>query len=420
MNGIFRKLSDRGYIAGFTEPFDDVQALLEGQSTIYQGFDPTADSLHLGHLQSLMIFNLLQSAGHQLIFVVGGATAQIGDPSGRDEGRLLLTPDEVQMNASSIKKQVEAMKLVKFSDVTPDMMPALMLNNGDWLDMSLITYLREVTQYFSVNEMIKRETFARRLANQQNLSLLELLYPTLQGYDFLYLFDHYNCRLQMGGMDQWGNIIDGIELVRRTRGEQVHGLFFPLLLDNKGQKMGKSSTGQKIWLDPKRTSPFDFYQYWLTCPDVDLERNLNIFTFLEISEIEDILHSNPRAVQHRLALEVTTIVHGHSAAQRAQTDSIAAFSRVGELPDEIPCLILVAEDLKKNITLPQALAMANATNSIVAGKRLVQQGGVRLNGEKICQPFKILEPSDFKNYGDKNVALVQHGRGKVLKIILGG
>lgn len=418
MADLFGILCERGYVAGFSEPIAEVQALLTGQTTVYQGFDPTAASLHVGHLESLMILHRLQQAGHRVIFLLGGATALVGDPSGRDEGRPLLSAAEVQTNAQAIRRQVQDMGLLRFDETEPGQTPALMLNNADWLDLGLLTYLREVTRHFSVNAMLRRETFARRLADQRNLSLLEFLYPTLQGYDFLYLFDRYDCRLQVGGADQWGNILDGIDLVRRTREATVHALVFPLLLDSSGQKMGKTSAGQTVWLDAQRTSPFAFYQYWLTCPDQDVKRNLEMFTFLPIAEVERIVAGHPRQAQHRLAFEVTAIVHGVEAAQQAQEDALAAFGGAPAVPQQIPTLALPAEAMASGLPLLQVLRRGEATPSLSAGRRLIQQGGVRLNGQVVSDVERLLTADDFRPANGELSALVRYGKGKALKIVL--
>lgn len=418
MTDLFGILCERGYVAGFSEPVAELQALLAGQTTVYQGFDPTADSLHVGHLQSLMVLHRLQQAGHRVIFLLGGATALVGDPSGRDEGRPLLSAAEVQANAQAIRRQVQHMGLLRFDGAEAGGTPALLLNNADWLDLGLLTYLREVTRHFSVNAMLRRETFARRLADQRNLSLLEFLYPTLQAYDFLHLFDRYGCRLQVGGADQWGNILDGIELIRRTRKAEVHGMVFPLLLDSNGQKMGKTSAGQTVWLDAQRTSPFVFYQYWLTCPDQDVKRNLEIFTFLPIAEVERIVAGHPRQAQHRLAFEVTAIVHGVEAAQQAQEDALAAFGATGAAAQQVPTLTLRAQELASGVSLLQALRRGEAVPSLSAGRRLIQQGGVRLNGQTVADPERLLTAADFRSAHGEHSLLVRYGRGKALKLVL--
>jgi tyrosyl-tRNA synthetase len=421
MNDLFTTLQARGYVAGFSEPLNEVRALLDGQTTIYQGFDPTAASLHVGHLQSLMIFHRMQQAGHRLIFLIGGATALVGDPSGRDASRPLLSAETVAANAHAIRTQVERMGLIRFTDA-PGMGPAaLLLNNADWLDMGLLGYLRDVAVHFSVNALIKQETFARRLAEQRNLSLLELLYPSLQAYDFLHLCDSFDCRLQMGGSDQWGNIVDGIDLVRRVRGVTVHGLVFPLLLDRQtGQKMGKTSAGQTVWLDPERTPPFAFYQSWLACPDVDLARNLALFTFLPAAEITAIAAGSPRDAQHRLAYEVTAIVHGPAAAAQAQTDARAAFGVNAGLPQDVPALVVTEAELSAGLSVPVALVRAKMLPSLGAARRLIQQGGVRLNGARLTDLNQPLALDAFDTRQDEQAALVQFGRGKLLKVRLVG
>jgi len=419
MSGTFATLNERGYIANCSEPRDKVVALLDGQTTIYQGFDPTASSLHVGHLESLMAMHHMQQGGHRMIFLVGGGTAMVGDPTDRVEGRAMLGLEQVRQNAEAIRAQVQRIGLLRFDDPLPGQQAAVLANNADWLDMPLLTYLRDVTAHFSINELLRRETFARRLREQLHLSLLELLYPTLQGFDFLYLYDHYQCVIQLGGSDQWGNIVDGIDLVGRVRRQQVYGVVFPLLTSADGQKMGKTGTGQTIWLDPARTSPFDFYQYWLRCPDADLERNLKLFTLLPLAEIAEVLRGHPREVQRRLAFEVTRLIHGGQAAAQAQSDAEAAFGQKGGVPQDIPTLRLSAADLERGLTLVAALQRGGATASLSAGRRLVEQGAVRLNDAKLGDPARRLQPDDFLATDDGQVALVQYGRGKVLKLVLG-
>lgn len=419
MADLFTTLQTRGYIAGFSEPLAELRALLDGHATIYQGFDPTATSLHVGHLQSLMIMHHLQQAGHRLIFLVGGATALVGDPSGRAASRPLLSPEVVRANAEAIRGLVERMGLVRFADVAGAGPAALLLNNADWLDMGLLSFLRNVAAHFSVNVLLKQETFARRLAEQRNLSLLELLYPSLQAFDFLHLFDCFGCRLQMGGSDQWGNIVDGIDLVRRARSAAVQGLVFPLLLDRQtGQKMGKTAAGQTVWLDPVRTPPFAFYQYWLGCPDADLARNLALFTFLPAAEIAALMAGAPRAAQQRLAYEVTVLVHGPAAAAQARADAQAAFGAAAGLPQDVPALTVMPAELAAGLSVPAALVRAGVLPSLSAARRLIQQGGVRLNGARLADINHCLTPDAFEMQHRERAALVQFGRGKVLKVCL--
>jgi len=411
-------LCERGYVANYSQPLDELHELLNGSTTIYQGFDPTAPSLHVGHLESLMMLHYLQEAGHRIIFLLGGATGLVGDPSGREDQRPLLSKVEVWTNAQAIRRQVQQMGILRFDQTAPKGQPALLLNNADWLDMSLLTYLREVARQFSVSEMLRRETFARRLAAESHLSLLEFLYPTLQAYDYLYLFDKYECRLQIGGADQWGNIVDGIDLIRRMRGEHVHGLVCPLLMDRRGQKMGKTSSGETVWLDGTRTSPFAFYQYWVHSPDEDLKRNLEMFTFLPLREIEAILQGHPRQVQHRLAFEVTKIVHGEETAYRVQEDAFRVFGRTHGIPQQIPAYSLSKSDLGQGVTLITALSQAEAVPSRNAARRLIQQGGVYLNGRRVTDIDHTLTYSDFQEQDGELFALVQYGRGKALKLTM--
>lgn len=418
MSGTFAKLNERGYIANCSEPRDKVVALLDGQTTIYQGFDPTASSLHVGHLESLMAMHHMQQGGHRMIFLVGGGTAVVGDPTDRAEGRAMLELEQVRRNAEAIREQVQRIGLLRFDNPLPGQQAALMLNNADWLDMPLLTYLRDVTAHFSINELLRRETFARRLREQLHLSLLELLYPTLQGFDFLYLYDHHQCMIQLGGSDQWGNIVDGIDLVGRVRRQQVYGVVFPLLTSADGQKMGKTGTGQTIWLDPARTSPFDFYQYWLRCPDADLERNLKLFTLLPLEEIAGLLQAHPREVQRRLAFEVTRLIHGEAAAAQAQSDAEAAFGQKGGVPQDVLTYKIPFEMLNAGLKLVNALQSGGATSSISDGRRLIQQGAVRLNDTRVSDQGYLLQRKDFLDTEDRPVALVQYGRGKVIKLVL--
>ncbi len=418
MTNVFDVLVERGFVASYSEPLNELRSLFGQQITVYQGFDPTASSLHCGHLESLMALHHLQAAGHRVIFLVGGATALVGDPSGRNDGRTLLSYEDVNSNAQALQRQVQRIGLLDFASSSDSKYPeAVLLNNAAWLDMSLVLYLREVAVHFSVNEMLRRETFASRLNNQRNLSLLELLYPTLQAYDFVYLNREFDCLCQLGGNDQLGNIYDGIDLVRRINRRRVHALTFPLLLDGNGQKMGKTAQGEAIWLDPSRTSPFAFYQYWLTTADADLARNFALFTFLDMEEIGRVVSGNPRQAQHRLAYEVTQIVHGPTASAQAQEDAQAAFGLKDLVPQGVPTLRLTMEQLSTGTTVVQALHRAGVVPSMSAARRLIQQGGIRLNGEKLGRDT-ALDANSFQYQYDEPVALVQHGRGKVLKLTL--
>lgn len=416
---IYDTLELRGYIQRTSDRAALRERLAE-RITIYQGFDPTAPSLHVAHLMSLMVFNYLQNAGHRMIFILGAGTAQVGDPSGRDTSRPILSLDELRQNAAAIKHQVQSIGLVDFESTDPDRPAALMLDNSEWLNMPILQYAREVTRHFSVNEMIKRDTFRRRLEREEPLSLLEFLYATLQGYDFEYLYRNYDCILQMGGNDQWANILSGMDLIRRKLGGKAYAMVFPLLMDRAGQKIGKTATGETVWLaasGPRSTKPFDFYQYWVTTPDEDVGRFLKLFTFLPLAEIRDILKGHPRDAQHRLAFEVTKIVHGEQVARQIQRDVQYVFGAAGGAVSQVPSYTLRADALGQR-TLRQVLMDAGAVKSLSEAKRLIEQGGVRLGDDKVSEVNYLLKADDFAEQNGEMVAIVRYGKGKVLKIVL--
>ena len=416
---VYDTLELRGYIQRTSDRAALRERLAE-HITIYQGFDPTAPSLHVAHLMSLMVFNYLQNAGHRMIFILGAGTAQVGDPSGRDTSRPILSLDELRRNATAIKRQVQSIGLVDFESTDPERPAALMLDNSEWLDMPILQYAREVTRHFSVNEMIKRDTFRRRLEREEPLSLLEFLYATLQGYDFEYLYRNYDCILQMGGNDQWANILSGMDLIRRKLGGKAYAMVFPLLMDRAGQKIGKTAAGETVWLaasGPRSTRPFDFYQYWVTTPDEDVERFLKLFTFLPLAEIRDILKGHPRDAQHRLAFEVTKIVHGEQVARQIQRDVQHVFGTASGAVSQVPSYTLCAEALGQR-TLRQVLMDAGAVKSLSEAKRLIEQGGVRLGDDKVSEVNYLLKAGDFAQQNDELVAIVRYGKGKVLKIVL--
>jgi len=411
---VFQLLRERGYIA---QTSDDtaVEALLSGQTTLYEGFDPTGRSLHIGHLLSLMAMHHLQRAGHRVLFLLGGFTAIVGDPTGKSETRQFITPEEVRANGEAMRQQVQRLGLLDFEGSTN---PAVMLNNYDWLDMKLSDYMLSAARYFSVNRLLTHETYQERLNRQEHLSLMEFLYSTLQGYDYLYLYQHQGCRLQIGGNDQWRNILDGVELIQYVLGEQAYAMTFPLLLDPSGQKMGKTSTGMRVWLDPERTSPFEYYQYWVNTPDQDLDRNLRLFTFLPLEEIAAITAGHPREAQHRLAYEATKIVHGAEAAERAQADARSAFAAQAALPADVPTVHLSSAELAEGVRLVNALGDSGLVKSRGEARRLIQQGGVRLWDERVTDVDRTFSPDDFREADGVRAALLRAGKGKVLKVLL--
>jgi tyrosyl-tRNA synthetase len=325
--------------------------------------------------------------------------------------------------------------LLRFADPLPGEQAAVLVNNADWLDLSLLTYLRDVASRFSVNTLLRQETFSRRIENGRRLSLLEFQYPALQAFDFLHLFRTHACAVQVGGSDQWGNIVAGIDFVRHaTEAEgklaRVHGVVFPLLLDRgTGQKMGKTSNGQTIWLDPGLTPPFAFFQFWLGTPDTDLRRNLALFTFLPDEEVDAVAAGDPRSAQRRLAFEVTALVHGRDAAEQAQEDSRAAFAgvasggaRCAAAPEGLPVVPLTGAQLAEEPTLASVLVLAQAVASLSAARRLIEQGAVRLNGQRVSALGHRLTADDLRGEPPDGpcAALLQYGRGKALRVAVSG
>ncbi len=419
-------LEKRGYVVGHTEPRDELEELLEtGPLTFYAGIDPTADSLHVGHFGLIMLMRLLQRAGHRPILVLGGATAQVGDPSGKSQTRTAMAPEQVMHNLEAIQNQLTDLKLITFGDNG-----AIMLDNSQWLNMPLLTYLREVAAHFPVPEMLRRDTFARRLEGGLGLSLLEFLYPTLQAADFVYLHDEYNCQLQLGGADQWGNITDGVELARRTRRTRLHGMVTPLLMGPGGVKMGKTAGGDTIWLDPSRTSTFDLYQYWQSTPDELLNRYLRLFTDITEQEVDEIVGSGPRQAQHRLAYEVTSLLRGSAEAEAARA-MVTGSSKLDTQLGVVPTRLLPANSLPAPI--PRVLTSLGVANSAAEIRRLILQGGLRLNGERVTDPDRFLAVEDFSYSGritssistEDSVptapgcgALMRLGRSKMILLVL--
>ena len=358
---VFDLLKKRGYIYQASDE-EKIRRYLEKPAVLYQGFDPSASSFHVGHLMFFVAFRYLLDSGHKIIFLLGGATGLVGDPTGKTKSRSLMSEEEAVSNLRALENQARRI-LGKRANI-------IFLDNAQWLKQaSLFDYLRGIAPYLSVNQLLKHETYRTRLMNNLNLSLLELLYSSLQAWDFLYLFDKYNCRLQIGGQDQWRNILDGVGLVRKARGEEVYALTFPLLTVG-GKKMGKSE-GNAVWLDPLKTTPFEFYQYWLNRPDEELERDLKLFTFLGLNEIRDIMKKHPHKIQKILAFEVTKIVHGSREAKKA-----AEFQNV-------PVIKIKEDVLRQGIPLIDLLVEGGVAASKSKARRLINQGGVRIEGKKV-------------------------------------
>jgi tyrosyl-tRNA synthetase len=412
----------RGFIDALTS--DDLDSYLAaGRRTMYVGFDPTADSLHLGSLIPVMALAHAQRQGHRPLVLVGGGTGLIGDPSGKASERTLLTKEKTEENASAIRVQ-----LGRFLDLSSTER-ALMLNNVDWLGpLNLIDFLRDIGKHFSVNEMIKRDSVRMRLEERdQGISYTEFSYMLLQGYDFLHLCRHFDCTIQMGGSDQWGNILAGKELIRRVLGQRGEGITFPLLTTSTGKKFGKTEEGA-VWLDANRTSPYQMYQYWLQTADDDVVRYLKLFTFLDrerISELQMALQDRPekREAQRTLAAECTAIVHGADTVGAVEAASRILFSSSDEVPNvetvsmlarEMPVTNLPRTDLEARVPLVDLLIRTRLASSKSEARKLIEAGGVYLNNHRQSEVQKAVSGDDLKwpgaillRSGKKNYHLVR-------------
>jgi tyrosyl-tRNA synthetase len=373
---VYDILAERGFVEQVTDE-EAVPAILKGQVTCYIGFDPTASSFHVGSLVPIMALAHMQRHGHRPIALVGGGTGLVGDPSGKQEMRQILTYEDIRQNAEAQKRQ-----FALFLDFSEDQ--ALLLNNADWLTkLNYIDFLRDIGVHFSVNRMLAAESVKIRL--EAGLSFIEFNYQLLQAYDFWYLFRHYDCLIQMGGSDQWGNIVAGTDLIRRLDGKQAYGMTFPLIMTADGRKMGKTEKGA-VWLDPERTSPYDYYQFWINTDDRDVKRFLALFTFLPMEEIEEyrkLEGAELRKAKEVLAYEATKIVHGENEANGAREASRALFSGGGE-GDNVPTEYIPDEKLGQEIPafkLFQEIAGLCASGS--EARRLIEQGGAYINNKKV-------------------------------------
>ena len=373
---LYEELQARGLIAQVTDEALISDLINNGKATFYIGFDPTADSLHVGHFMALCLMKRLQMAGNKPIALIGGGTAMIGDPSGRSDMRQMMTPEQIQHNCDCFKEQMS--KFIDFSEGK-----ALMVNNADWLmDLNYIEVLREVGAHFSVNRMLSHECYKQRM--ERGLTFLEFNYMIMQSYDFYELFQNYGCNLQFGGDDQWANMLGGTELIRRKLGKDASAMTITLLLNSEGKKMGKTQSGA-VWLDPNKTSPFDFYQYWRNVADADVLKCIRMLTFLPLEQIDEMDSwegSQLNKAKEILAFELTKLVHGEEEAVRAQESARALFSQ-GNAAD-MPTAELTEEDLTEGtIDILTLLAKSGLVSSKSEARRAVQQGGVTVEGEKV-------------------------------------
>jgi tyrosyl-tRNA synthetase len=407
MENIFDILEERGFVEQVTDS-KRVHKLLEKPITCYIGFDPTASSLHLGSLVPIMSLAHMQKAGHRVIAVVGGGTALVGDPSGKAEMRPVMTREEIDQNAEGIKKQLS--RFIDFSHGK-----AIMVNNADWLiDLHYVAFLRDIGRHFSVNRMLNAESYKVRL--KTGLNFIEFNYMLLQAYDFWYLFKHYDCCLQMGGNDQWGNILAGVDLTRRLEGEAIYGLTFPLITISSGIKMGKTHKGA-VWLDPELTTPYDYYQYWINQDDVDIERFLALFTFLPMNEIRRLgalTGEEIRRAKESLAYEATRICHGKEDAERARNAAHQLFGGdTSEFGESVPSFCINQEDLKKGIPAYLLFEKTDLCATKSEARRLISQGGGYVNNRRIKRFDEIIDSDDMTN----NSILLRAGKKRYLRII---
>jgi tyrosyl-tRNA synthetase len=385
-------LRARGFIDQVTEPESELRALLDEPAAAYVGFDPTASSLHVGSLVPIMSLVHLQRAGHRVVGLVGGGTGMVGDPSGRTELRQVLSREEIAANAAAIRRQLE-----RFVDFNGDR--AVMVNNVDWLaPLNYLEFLRDIGRRFSVNRMLAADAYRTRFESQEGLNFLEFNYMLLQAYDYLHLYRTHGCRLQMGGSDQWGNIVAGCDLTRRVEGAAVYGITFPLITTSSGAKMGKTAEGA-VWLDPERTSPYEYYQFWINTDDRDVERFLALFTLLDMDEVKRLGRlqgADIRRAKQALAEEATAIAHGQEAARSAAeaAESLFGAGEEGRTPADAPSSELAAEDLRAGIEAFDLFHRSGLAKSRGEARRLILGGGAYVNGRKVEAVDGSITPDD--------------------------
>ena len=388
--GIYEELVARGLIAQVTNEEEIKEMINSGKATFYIGFDPTADSLHVGHFMALCLMKRLQMAGNKPVVLVGGGTGMVGDPSGRTDMRSMMTVETIQHNCDCFKKQME-----RFIDFGPD--KAIMVNNADWLlKLNYVELLREVGACFSVNNMLRAECYKQRM--EKGLSFLEFNYMIMQSYDFYYLFQHYGCNMQFGGNDQWSNMLGGTELIRRKLGKDAHAMTITLLLNSEGKKMGKTASGA-VWLDPNKTSPFEFYQYWRNVNDGDVLKCIRMLTFLpleQIDEMESWEGSQLNRAKEILAYELTALVHGEEEAKKAEEAAKALFGS-GADDSNMPCTELCSDDLSDGkLDIMTALVKSGLCASKSEARRNITQGGVSANDVKITDISASFTENELK------------------------
>ena len=390
---IYEELVARGLIAQVTNEEEIREMVNNGKATFYIGFDPTADSLHVGHFMALCLIKRLQMAGNRPIALIGGGTAMIGDPSGRTDMRSMMTTETIQHNCECFKKQME--RFIEFGEGK-----AMMVNNADWLmKLNYVDFIRDIGPHFSVNNMLRAECFKQRM--EKGLSFLEFNYMPMQSYDFYYLFKEYGCNMQFGGNDQWSNMLGGTELIRRKLGKDAHAMTITLLLTSEGKKMGKTASGA-VWLDPNKTPPYDFYQYWRNIEDADVLKCIRMLTFLPLEQIDEMdgwEGAQLNTAKEILAYELTKLVHGEDEANKAQETARGLFSGKGSL-ENMPATELAADDFADGkIDVMTLLVKCGLCPSKGEARRLVQQGGVAVNDEKVAGIEVTFDQGAFEGDG---------------------
>ena len=388
---IFDELKARGLLAQLTDEEEIKELINNGKATFYIGFDPTADSLHVGHFMALCLMKRLQMAGNKPIALIGGGTAMVGDPSGRTDMRQMMTPETIQHNVDCFKKQMER----------------LLVNNADWLmNLNYIELLRDVGAHFSVNRMLTAECYKQRM--EKGLSFLEFNYMIMQSYDFFNLYKEYGCNMQFGGDDQWSNMLGGTELIRRKLGKDAYAMTITLLLNSEGKKMGKTQSGA-VWLDPKKTSPYDFYQYWRNVADADVLKCLRMLTFLPLEQIDEMDKwegSQLNKAKEILAYELTALVHGEEEAKKADTAAKSLFAG-GAKGGSVPTTEITKDELGEGLQIIEVLEKCKLIPSRGEGRRLVQQGGVRVNEEKVTDIGTVITAEMCDEDG---IIMIQKGK----------
>ena len=411
---VFEELKERGLLAQLTDEEEIKELINNGKATFYIGFDPTADSLHVGHFMALCLMKRLQMAGNKPIALIGGGTGMIGDPSGRSDLRTMMTTEMIDHNCECFKKQMS--RFIEFGALDEkEHSKAIMVNNADWLrDLNYIEFIRDIGVHFSVNRMLTAECYKQRM--EKGLSFLEFNYMIMQSYDFLQLYEKYGCNMQFGGDDQWSNMLGGTELIRRKLGKDAYAMTITLLLNSEGNKMGKTQKGA-VWLDPEKTSPYEFYQYWRNVGDADVIKCLKMLTFLpleQIREMESWEGSQLNQAKEILAFELTQLVHGTEEAEKAQESARALFAGGGNTADMPTCELEEGDFQDGKIDILAVLVKAGLTASRSEARRAVEQGGVTVDNEKVEDIKTTYEPSRFVGEG----IVVKRGKKSFKRVVM--